>query len=82
MPEEPTLALAVEDMTCGHCARTITSAVEAAFPDAKVEADIATHRVTISGRVDARVVADVIAAEGYTPVVLEAADGNAGSKPA
>jgi len=82
MADEQTLALAVEDMTCGHCVRAITSAVEAAFPGAKVAADVVTHRVTITGRLDARVVADVIVAEGYTPVVLEAAAGNAGPQPA
>lgn len=81
MPEEPILAFAVEDMTCGHCVRTITTAVETAFPDAKVNADIAAHRVTVAGRVDARTVADLIAAEGYTPVVLETAAGNAGANP-
>ncbi|MBD9375126.1 heavy-metal-associated domain-containing protein [Rhizobium sp. ARZ01] len=73
MPNETTLAFAVEDMTCGHCVRTITTAVEAAFPGAKVSADTATHRVTVSGISDVRAVSDVIAAEGYTPVAVDAA---------
>ena len=73
MPNETTLTFAVEDMTCGHCVRTITTAVETAFPGAKVSASTSTHRVTISGASDARAVADVIVAEGYSPVALDAA---------
>ena len=68
MTNETTFAFAVEDMTCGHCVRTITEAVEAAFPGAKVSADTATRRVTVAGAPDARAVAAAIAAEGYTPV--------------
>ncbi len=73
MPNEPAIAMIVEDMTCGHCVRTITSAVEGAFPGARVSADLATHRVTISGASDARAVVEVVAAEGYTPVLVDAA---------
>lgn len=72
MPNEATVSISVEDMTCGHCVRTITSAVEDAFAGARVSADVVTHRVIVSGPVDARAVADVIAAEGYTPVLLKA----------
>lgn len=72
MPNEATISMTVEDMTCGHCVRTITSAVEGAFAGARVSADVASHRVIVSGSVDARAVADVIAAEGYTPVLLTA----------
>ena len=72
MLNEPTIFVTVEDMTCGHCVRTITSAVEAAFPGARVSADVATHRVTVSGRVEARELADVIASEGYTPTLPDA----------
>ena len=70
MPNETTLTFAVEDMTCGHCVRTITSAVEAAFPGAKVAANTTTHHLTVAGASDARAVAEVITAEGYTPVAL------------
>ncbi|MDR6757024.1 copper chaperone [Mycoplana sp. BE70] len=71
MTNETTLAFSVEDMTCGHCVRTITAAVEAAFPSAKVSADAASHRVTVAGVQDAGAIAGVIAAEGYTPVTLD-----------
>lgn len=71
MTNETTVAFAVEDMTCGHCARTITAAVEAAFPGVKVNADTVTHRVTVAGASDPRAVAAAIEAEGYTPVTLD-----------
>ncbi|MDX3924178.1 MAG: heavy-metal-associated domain-containing protein [Shinella sp.] len=62
-----TLSFSVPDMTCGHCVRTITAAVESAFPGASVSADTATHMVEVSGTLDADAVAAVIAAAGYTP---------------
>lgn len=37
----------VNGMTCGHCARTITSAVQSADQTAKVEVDIPNRRVRI-----------------------------------
>ncbi|MER1940853.1 heavy-metal-associated domain-containing protein [Castellaniella sp. FW104-16D08] len=39
--------LIVSDMTCNHCVQTITQAVQAIAPDAKVQADLPTHRVTV-----------------------------------
>lgn len=73
MSNQPALTFAVEDMTCGHCARTITSAVEAAFPGIEVAADTATQRVTVTGVADAQAVAEVIAAADYSPVLIERA---------
>lgn len=64
----------VKDMTCGHCASTITKAVKALDPDARVQIDLATHRVEIeSGSIQAGQWTDVITQAGYTPVALQAA---------
>ena len=41
------LTFEVKDMTCGHCVSTITKAVEAADPGARVQIDLAAHRVQI-----------------------------------
>jgi len=41
------IALEVNDMTCGHCARTITKAVNATDRNAKVTIDLSQHVVTI-----------------------------------
>jgi copper chaperone len=39
----------VPDMTCGHCVKTITSAVQAVAPAAQVTTDLASHWVSIEG---------------------------------
>jgi copper chaperone len=63
------LTLKVEDMTCGHCASTITKAVEAGLPRARVQADPATKLVSIRGTQDVAKVEALIAGAGYTPTV-------------
>lgn len=60
-------AFRVEDMTCGHCARTITKAIKGAWPDAEVEADPSTKLVRVVGVADATKLRDIVAAAGYTP---------------
>ena len=63
----------VKDMTCGHCVSTITKAVKALDLGAKVQIDLATHRVTIdSTEADAAELSDAIRRAGYTPVAVEA----------
>ena len=63
------IAFEVNDMTCGHCASTITQALKAADRDAKVHIDLATHRVQVEpGAADARKLAEAIREAGYTPV--------------
>ena len=37
----------VDDMTCGHCVSSITQAVRAIDPTARVTVDLAMHRVQI-----------------------------------
>ncbi|MFA5662750.1 heavy-metal-associated domain-containing protein [Castellaniella sp.] len=55
----------VHDMTCNHCVQTITRAVQSLSADARVQADLASHRVTIEAPVDASQLQQAIAAEGY-----------------
>ena len=63
------IAFEVNDMTCGHCVSTITKAVKSADPGAKVQVDLATHRVTIDPTApDAAKLAAAIREAGYTPV--------------
>ncbi|WP_411034778.1 heavy-metal-associated domain-containing protein [Shinella sp. BYT-45] len=68
MSNDKPLAFTVPDMTCGHCVRTITGAVLAAYPDAKVDIDLAAKRVSIENAGDRAAVASIIEAEGYSPV--------------
>lgn len=63
------LALKVEDMTCGHCASTITKAIEGGLPGAKVEADPASRLVLVRGTADLSKVKALVAEAGYTPSV-------------
>ncbi len=59
----------VNDMTCDHCVSTITKAVKAADKDAKVQIDLALHRVSIDpSGADAEALGDAIREAGYTPV--------------
>jgi copper chaperone len=70
------LTLKVEDMTCGHCAATITKAVEAGLPSARVQADPATKLVSIQGTQDMAKVEALIAGAGYTPSVPALQEGS------
>jgi len=63
------VTLKVEDMTCGHCASTITKAVEAGLPGARVQADPATKLVSIQGTQDLAKIEALIVGAGYTPTV-------------
>lgn len=63
------IAFEVNDMTCGHCASTITKAVMGADKDAKVRIDLAAHRVEIEpSTAEAAELAEAIEEAGYTPV--------------
>ena len=66
-----TTTFEVNDMTCGHCASTITQAVKALDAAADVQIDLATHRVRVeSAEADSVRLADAIAQAGYTPVAV------------
>ena len=77
------IAFEVNDMTCGHCANTITKAVKAADPGALVQIDLATHRVQIEASTSdpARLIS-AIQAVGYTPMAVEPADAGNATPPA
>ena len=67
------IAFEVQDMTCGHCVSTITRALKAADRDAKVQIDLATHRVQIEPtEANASELSDAIKEAGYTPVEVSA----------
>jgi copper chaperone len=77
------IAFEVNDMTCGHCVSTITKALKAADKDAKVQIDLATHRVQVeSASADAEELADAIRDAGYTPVPASTAVAATSAKPA
>ena len=55
----------VEKMSCNHCVRAITGAIQARDPQAKVEADLANGTVRITGDVKAEDVVSAMQTEGY-----------------
>ena len=70
----------VNDMTCGHCARTLERALKASDPQAEVRIDLAAHRIQVD-----RVTADVnqlvsaIRRAGYTALVVTEPPSSLGS---
>ena len=71
----------ISDMTCGHCVSAITKAVRTVDRAAKVQVDLAAHRVQIEPtESDAQELSDAIAEAGYTPVPMQVA--TVGQKPA
>lgn len=63
------VTLKVDDMTCGHCASTVTKAVESGLPGARVQADPATKLVSVQGTHDLAKIEALITGAGYTPTV-------------
>ena len=57
----------VNDMTCGHCVATITKAVKALDGAARVDIDLATHRVNIESVQPGEMLEKAIRAAGYSP---------------
>lgn len=63
----------VDDMTCGHCASTITKALKAADRDARVNIDLARHLVEVEpAQAAPEELREAIAEAGYTPVPVNA----------
>jgi copper chaperone len=55
----------VPDMTCGHCVKTITQAVQGIDPAAQVQADLATHSIGVTSTASTASLSAAIAAAGY-----------------
>lgn len=63
------LQLTVSDMTCGHCVSTITKALKQADPQARVEIELKTQRVSVESTLEAGDILESVKEAGYTPVV-------------
>lgn len=67
------IAFQVNDMTCGHCVGAVTRALQELDPQAKIQIDLATHRVEVeSAKADATQISHAITEAGYEPVALAA----------
>jgi copper chaperone len=69
MTETRNTMFRVPDMSCGHCAATIREALEKRMPDAHVDIDVTTSRVTVTG--DEKIAAAAIREAGYTPEQIQ-----------
>jgi copper chaperone len=55
----------VQGMSCGHCVRAITQAIQAKDPAASVQIDLGAREVGIESRLSADEVISLISEEGY-----------------
>ncbi|NJR48894.1 MAG: heavy-metal-associated domain-containing protein [Leptolyngbyaceae cyanobacterium CSU_1_3] len=60
------LEFTVPNMACSNCANTITNAVQAIDPSAKIVADLKTKLVSIDTQQPKATIRDAIVGAGYT----------------
>jgi copper chaperone len=56
----------IDDMTCGHCEKTVVKALAEALPGRAVSIDLAARKAVVEG--DALLAEQAIREAGYTPV--------------
>jgi len=54
----------IPDMTCSHCVKKVTQAVQSVDAAAKVQADLATHSIAVTSRASAASLSVAITAAG------------------
>jgi copper chaperone len=60
-----TFLLAVKGMSCQHCVRAVTQAVQTLDPHAVVSIDLPSGQVSVTSHVDRTAVVQAIQNEGY-----------------
>ena len=55
----------VQGMTCGHCVKAVTQAVQALDPQAEVQVDLPGGKVHVQSGQDRAAIARAIEEEGY-----------------
>ncbi|WP_313519597.1 cation transporter [Pseudomonas sp.] len=55
----------VQGMTCGHCVRAVTGALQGVDPQARVEVDLAAKEVRVESQAEAQALIEAIREEGY-----------------
>ncbi len=59
------IELTLPDMTCGHCVKTVTATVQKLDAQARVQTDLASHKVQIETTAAPERVRAALAEEGY-----------------
>lgn len=62
-----TIELTLPDMTCGHCAKTVTATVQKVDPAAQLKIDLPAHKVQIESTQLPQTFAAALTEEGYPP---------------
>ena len=57
----------VPALSCGHCARAVTEAVQEVDPGAQVAVDLERKKVSVTSSADQVVLAQALAEAGYPP---------------
>jgi copper chaperone len=55
----------VENISCGHCVRAVTTALQAADASAQVAVDLQEKQVTVASKLAAEHVLEILNQEGY-----------------
>ena len=55
----------VQGMSCGHCVKAITQAVQTRDPAAQVQVDLGARTVQVQSSLSTDAVAEIIKEEGY-----------------
>jgi copper chaperone len=75
------LTFHVQDMTCGHCIKAITQAVQEVDPSATLEFNLPDHEVRITSvTADAHALHAAMESAGYTPELSRTAVPKAAGK--
>lgn len=61
------LEFKLPDMSCGHCASTVTKACSLVDPDARVDVDLTSKTVIIDSSEERQAFADALTEAGYPP---------------
>jgi copper chaperone len=57
----------IPQMSCGHCVKAVTEAVKEVDPQARVDVDLASKKVTVETQADRQKLVDSLAEAGYQP---------------
>lgn len=57
----------VPNMSCGHCIKSITEALQAVDADARIETNLATKNVSIDSKASSVLLVHALTEAGYPP---------------
>jgi copper chaperone len=57
----------IPQMSCGHCVKAVTEAVQEVDPQAQVNVDLASKKVEVESQADRQKIVEALAEAGYAP---------------